>query len=128
MNPSHYAYLLHLLQSQGWPPLTALLPGTGTYVGTTAQNDTDYIRTHMLLPVLDVEKHDVILLLHSYSGMSGSAAAKGLGKEERAAQGKSTAVLGQIFISAMIPKGGDGEPIISLFGGQMPPHIVVDVC
>ena len=127
-SPSHYAYLIHLLQSQGWPTQSALLPSTGTYgKESTAENDVIFIRTHMLLPVLDVEKHNVILLLHSYSGMPGSAAALGLGKAERASKGKSTAVLGQIYISAMIPKGGDGQPIISLFGNQMPPHIVVDV-
>ena len=126
-SPAHYAHLLHLLQSAGWPTLSCLLPSTGTYGDTTAQTDTDFIRSHMLLPVLDVEQHNIILLLHSYSGMPGSAAALGLGKAERTAQGKSTAVLGQIFISAMIPKGGDGKPITSLFGGQMPPHIVVDV-
>ena len=127
-SPSHYAYLIHLLQSQGWPTQSALLPSTGTYgKDSTAENDAEFIRTHMLLPVLDFEKHNVILLLHSYSGMPGSAAALGLGKAERASKGKSTAVLGQIFVSAMIPKGGDGQPIISLFGNQMPPHIVVDV-
>jgi hypothetical protein len=127
-SPSHYAHLIHLLQSQGWPTVSALLPSTGTYgTDVTAQSDADFVRNHMLLPVLDIEKHNIILLMHSYSGMPGSAAALGLGKAERATQGKSTAILGQIFISAMIPKGGDGEPIISLFGKQMPPHIVVDV-
>ncbi|KAI1205284.1 uncharacterized protein F4807DRAFT_286820 [Annulohypoxylon truncatum] len=28
-SPSHYGYLLHLLQSKGYPTLSALLPSTG---------------------------------------------------------------------------------------------------
>jgi len=79
--------LLHLLQSHGYPTLSALLPSTGTGENVTAQDDADYIRKRMLLPVLDTEKHDVIMAMHSYSGMPGSAAAAGLGKAERSAQG-----------------------------------------
>ena len=126
-SPSHYAYLLHLLHHKGYGTLTALLPSTGSNALITAQDDTDYIRSRMLLPVLDVEKHDVIMITHSYSGMPGTAAARDLGKTKRAQQGKTTSVLGQIFISALIPKGGDGKDITAMFGGQMPPHIVVDV-
>ncbi|KAL6720998.1 hypothetical protein ACLMJK_000098 [Lecanora helva] len=126
-SPSHYEYLLHLLQSNGYGTLSALLPSTGYNTSRiTAQDDANYIRSRMLLPVLDVEEHDVILITHSYSGMPGSAAAKGLGKSERASQKKKTSVLGQIFLAAMIPKGGDGKDVTAMFGGQMPPHIVVD--
>ena len=127
-SPSHYAYLLHLLQSKGYGTLSALLPSTGSNAPpVTAQDDTDYVRSRMLLPVLDVEEHNVILITHSYSGMPGSAAAKGLGKADRVAQKKKTSILGQIFLSALIPKGGDGKDVTAMFGGQMPPHIVVDV-
>ena len=118
------------MQSKGYGTLSALLPSTGSDSNAppvTAQNDADYVRSRMLLPVLDVEQHDVILITHSYSGMPGSAAARGLGKAERAAQGKTTSVLGQIFLAAFIPRGGDGKDITAMFGGQMPPHIVVDV-
>lgn len=65
-SPSHYAHLIHLLQSHGYPTLSALLPTTGTGANVTAQDDTDYIRSRMILPVLDIEKHDVILVMHSY--------------------------------------------------------------
>ena len=61
------------------------------------------------------------------TGIPGGAAAKGLGKQERTAQGKATSVIGQIYIAALVTPGGDGKSIRDLFGGQMPPHIVVDV-
>ena len=127
-NPSHYAYLQHLLLSQGYGVLSALLPTVGATAPLTAEDDAEYIRSCMLLPVLDLEKHDVVMISHSYSGMPASAAARGLGKADRVAEGKETSVLGQIFIASMLPRGGDGKDVIATFGGQMPPHIQVDVC
>ena len=125
--PSHYAYLEHLLQSQGYGTLSALLPTSGTSAAVTAEDDAEYVRTRMILPVLDLENHDAIIVSHSYGGMPASAAAKGLSKSERAAEGKSTSVLGQIFIATILPRGGDGNDVVATFGGQMPPHIQVDV-
>ncbi|MCJ1319238.1 hypothetical protein MMC15_004573 [Xylographa vitiligo] len=125
-NPSHYAYLQHLLLSQGYGVLSALLPTVGATAPLTAEDDAEYIRSRMLLPVLDLEKHDVVMISHSYSGMPASAAARGLGKADRVAEGKETSVLGQIFIASMLPRGGDGKDVIATFGGQMPPHIQVD--
>ncbi|KAI0890978.1 hypothetical protein F4806DRAFT_484218 [Annulohypoxylon nitens] len=124
-SPSHYGYLLHLLQSKGYPTLSALLPSTGSSENVTAYDDTEYVLKRMLLPVLDVEKHNVILVTHSYSSIPGSAAAMGLSKAERTAQGKTTSVLGQIFISALLVAGGDGKDVVAAFGGHLPPHIGV---
>lgn len=91
----------------------------------TAYDDTEYVLKRMLLPILDVEKHNVILVTHSYSSIPGSAAAMGLSKAERTAQGKTTSVLGQIFISALLVAGGDGKGVVAAFGGHLPPHIGV---
>lgn len=91
----------------------------------TAYDDTEYVLKRMLLPILDVEKHNVILVTHSYSSIPGSAAAMGLSKAERTAQGKTTSVLGQIFISALLVAGGDGKDVVAAFGGHLPPHIGV---
>ena len=126
-NPAHYGYLSHLLFQAGYPVFTALLPSIGATGDVTAEDDANYIRDKMLLPVLDLEERDVVMLLHSYSGVPGSAAAKGLGPAERKAQGKKTAVLGQVYLAALLAKGGDGNSIKSGFGGEFPPHIRADV-
>ena len=125
--PSHYAHLQHLLMTQGYGALSALLPSVGTGENVTAEDDADYIRSRLLLPVLDIEKHYAIIISHSHSGMPASAAARGLGKTDRAAEGKTTSVLGQIFIASIIPRGGDGKDVVATIGGQLPPHLVVDV-
>ncbi|KAL8868162.1 MAG: hypothetical protein Q9174_005170, partial [Haloplaca sp. 1 TL-2023] len=124
--PSHYAYLQHLLLREGYGTLSALLPSVGTGDKVTVEDDTEYIRSRMLLPVLDNENHDVILISYSYGGLPASAAAKGLGKSDRAAEGKTTSVLGQIFIAAILAKGGDGKDLVANFGGQLRPHIQAD--
>jgi hypothetical protein len=126
--PAAYGYLLHLLQSKyGYGAFSALLPSVGATDPVTAADDAEYVRSRMILPVLDIEKHDVILISHSYSSIPASAAASGLGKADRIAQGKTTSVLGQILIAAVVAKGGDGLDLVGNFGGQMPPHIRVDV-
>lgn len=81
----------------------------------------------MILPILEHEEHDVILVMHSYAGVPGSAAALGLGKKERVAQGKKAGVIGQIFYAAMLLKGGDGVDIITASGGSFPPWLRPDV-
>jgi hypothetical protein len=107
--------------------LTALLPSVGAADQVSVQDDADYIRNKMILPVLDYEERNVVLLMHSYSSAPGSAAASGLGREERGAQGKTTAVIGQICLAALLPRGGDGKDIVETFGGNYPPHIRPDV-
>ena len=126
-NPSHYAYLQHLLLSHGYGCLSALLPTVGTSAPVTVEDDTEYIRSRMLLPVLDLEYHDVIVISHSYSGIPASAAARGLSNVDRAKEGKATGVRGQIFVAAILARGGDGKDVVGTFGGQLPPHIRIDV-
>ncbi len=124
--PAHYGYLCHLLMLAGFPVFTGTLPSVGTSGKVTAEIDCKYVRDNMIIPVLDAEERDVILLMHSYSGVPGSGAAKGLSKTERAAQGKKTGVIGQIFLACILLKGGDGSDVLAAGGGHYPPHIRAD--
>ena len=77
----------------------------------------------MILPLLDREKKNVILVMHSYGACPGSAAAKGLGVKERRAEGKETAVIGQICFASILPK--EGENVVDHMGGKLPEAITV---
>ena len=68
-SPSHYAHLLHLLHTSGYATMTDGLASTGQYERISIEDDAEYIRSKMLLPILEVENHNVILVTHSYSGM-----------------------------------------------------------
>ena len=126
-NPTHYGYLAHLLQCAGYPTFSSTLPSLGATAKVTAEDDAQYVREKMLIPVLDHEEHDVIILTHSYSSIPGSAGVEGLSKPERTAAGKKTGVLGQIHLATLLTKGGDGKDIVAAFGGHYPPHIRPDV-
>ncbi|CAD6440487.1 e270e43b-db82-4c61-af9d-ba165a004efc [Sclerotinia trifoliorum] len=99
---------MHLLLTRGHPVYSAILPSTGpgNTKNVTAQVDAEYVRKHMLLPILDTEGHDVVVVMHSYSGIPGSAAAYGPGKKDREAAGKTTSVLGQIYIASLLEPSG----------------------
>lgn len=126
-NPSQYALFAHLLLSAGYPVYTGLLPSVGTTSRVTTTEDTAWVRDHMIIPALDREERDVIIITHSYGSVPGSAAALGLDKASRAKEGKKTGVIGQIHIAGTIHKGGDGKSIVESFGGEYPPHLQVDV-
>lgn len=126
-NPTHYGYLAHLLQSAGYPTSSALLPSVGNSAKITLEDDMTYIRDRLILPYLDLEGRDVILVMHSYSGVPGSAAAFGLGKKNRAAQGKKGSVIGQIFCAAMLQKGDNATDLSTANGGSFPPFLKPDV-
>lgn len=68
----------------------------------TFEDDVSHIRSNVL-KILDDEKRNVILVLHSYSGLPGSAAMQGLAKADRAAAGQDTAVLGVVYIASFVP-------------------------
>lgn len=129
LTPAHYGYLQHLFLQAGYGTLSALLPSTGTLDGAevTIEDDTQYVRNRMVLPILENEQRDVVVMGHSYGGLPGSAAVSGLDRVTREAAGKSTAVIGQIYIAAAILRGGDGNSVMPFFGGAIPPHLKADV-
>lgn len=86
-----------------------------------------YIRDRLLLPILEHKHRDIILIMHSYSGVPGSAAALGLGKAKRVAEGKSNGIIGQIYFTALLHKGGEGVDIFTAGGGAFAPFVRPDV-
>lgn len=68
--------------------------------------DVEHIRSGVL-SILDSENSNVVLVVHSYAGIVGSAASEGLDLESRSAQGKPTAVIGLMYIAAFMPLPGE---------------------
>jgi hypothetical protein len=86
--------------------------------------DANNLRDHVIMPVLDGGK-DLVLVVHSYGGLVGSAASKGLSKSEREAEGKEGGIVGLVWIAAFIPKEGDS--LLHLVGGTHPAWLIADV-
>ncbi|KAF7881326.1 hypothetical protein EAF00_011999 [Botryotinia globosa] len=134
---------MHLLPTRGHPVYSAILPSTGpgNAKNVTAQVDAEYVREHMLLPILDTEGHDVVMVMHSYSLRKQERGKEMVQKKEKVTEdrrrlrirqkrsrvaGKKTSVLGQIYIASFLVKGGDGGNIVDALGGSLPPHITPD--
>lgn len=74
-------------------------------------------------PIVEAGK-DVLLIMHSYAGMPGAAAAINLSKTQRAKEGKAGGVVGLLFIGAFVVP--EGLSCAGLQGGALPPWILLD--
>jgi pimeloyl-ACP methyl ester carboxylesterase len=78
----------------------------------TGEDDSEHIRAEILADLDDNEAgppSDVVVMLHSYAGVPGSSALKGLGRADRAADGKTTAVVGVMYLSSFVLPLGESN-------------------
>ncbi|MCJ1251380.1 hypothetical protein MMC30_008613 [Trapelia coarctata] len=125
-SPCHYDLLTSRLYSAGYPTLSRRLPGVDPPAPDeiTTTTDADFILETLLRPLLDSGK-DMILVMHSYGGIPGTAAAVGLSKAERRDAGLGGGIIGIIFVAAFIAK--EGESPKSIGGGKHPPWTTTDL-
>ena len=126
---SCYDTFLPHLQRAGYSTIAVPLPSLNPTnpKTTTVTSDSRWIRDTYLIPLVEKEGKDVLLLMHSYGGVAGGAAALGLGKSTRASCGKPGGVLGLVHLSANIV--AEGQSLLEGVGGEWPPFIKIDtVC
>jgi hypothetical protein len=106
-SPSHYETLLSLLQNAGYPKTSSHLPSVNSADPKTATTEQDalFVREKILFHLLD-EGKDVLLVLHSYGGLPGAAAAKGLSKTARSSGEKRWGYRVGIDVCACGERGG----------------------
>ncbi|TVY90584.1 hypothetical protein LAWI1_G007608 [Lachnellula willkommii] len=123
--PAHFDALSSLLNAEGYPTASKQLPSvdTATPNTTTTQGDSQFIVDQVLTPLLDDGK-DIILLVHSYGGSPGGAAANGLSKAERTAAGKKGGIIGLIYVAAFIAP--NNISIHTLTGGKFRDWVQID--
>lgn len=109
--PAHLSSLCAQLETAGYATASMKLPSVdpstpaAAAVGTPS-NDALFIREKLLLPLIEEEGKDVVLLMHSYGGSPGNGSAVGLSKEARERDGKKGGVVGLVFVSAYVAKEG----------------------
>ena len=105
----HYAPLATILTSRGFDTYPLTLPSVDRCESVKDfTEDVDLI--HMKVSSLVDEGRDIIVVMHSYGGMPGSQALKGLGKRERAGQGKPGGVIRLVYIAAWVIDEGETMP------------------
>jgi pimeloyl-ACP methyl ester carboxylesterase len=103
--PEIYAKVLNILSGYGYPTLALALPSAGASPPHADFNgDVEGIRE--CLTELVEEGKDVVLVMHSYTGMPGAQAPAGLDKKERQAANLKGGVIRLVFIMAFaMPEG-----------------------
>lgn len=120
--PSGFDKLLPYLKDAGLSTHPGAYPSCNPASPSTAtcQDDITSLRDNVLLPLMEQSK-DVVVLAHSYGGVVGGAAAKGLDKKTRGAQGLPGSVIGLIYVAGNITL--EGESLFEAVGGAYPPFI-----
>ncbi|RAK73203.1 alpha/beta hydrolase [Aspergillus fijiensis CBS 313.89] len=90
----------------------------------SSAQDSAFLRDNVLLPLLDEQGKDVVIIAHSYGGVVAGGAARGLAKGTRRAQGQATGVIGLIYVVGNIAL--EGESLLTAVGGAYPPFITAD--
>lgn len=125
-SPSHFDRMRALFLNANYPYVCLRLPSVGASdpKSCTASTDAAFVREKLLLPLIEDGK-DVVLLMHSYGGLPGAAAAKGLSKAELKADDKKGGIIGLIFMCAFV--GDEGESLLSKSGGKFDWWVVPNV-
>ena len=88
-------------------------------------DDIAFIQQHLLQPLVD-QGREILLVCHSFAGLSGGAAALGYSKKERRGKGQTGGIVGLLFIAAFLAFEG-AEPLGKLPDGTYRPEQSVDV-
>jgi pimeloyl-ACP methyl ester carboxylesterase len=124
-----YEILIPHLHEAGYETLPLTLPSVGADPAQQSLDpDVQHIRNNVI-PLLDQGK-DVVLAMHSYGGVPGSSAMRGLAKNERQAQGQPGGVTALVFICAwMIDEGTTAKDYGGGRGGKLGPSTLsIEVC
>lgn len=118
--------LASILRAAGFPTQPGPYPSCNPSdpAAATSQKDSISLRANVLIPLLDREQTDVVVIAHSYGGVVAGGAVKGLDKSTRAMQGRSTGVVGLIYVAGNITL--EGETLLQAVGGAYPPFIKAD--
>ncbi|ROV88133.1 hypothetical protein VMCG_10423 [Cytospora schulzeri] len=124
--PAGYNKLLPYLKEAGFSTHPGPYPSCNPSDPATATTPKDIasLRENVLLPLVDKEKRDIVIIAHSYGGVVAGGAAKDLDKASRQAQGQTGGIIGLIYVAGNITL--EGEALMDAIGGAYPPFIKLD--
>lgn len=124
--PAGYDKLLPYFEQAGFPTTPGPYPSCNSADpdSATAVKDINSLRENVILPLIDQQGKDVVILAHSYGGVVAGGATKGLDKPARRIQGHTTGVIGLIYVAGNITL--EDESLFEAVGGAYPPFIKLD--
>lgn len=112
------------LATRGFPSVAVGLPAIGAEPPTKGLID-DTVAVHNEIERLSDEEKQVVVVAHSYGGMVGAGAVKGLGYAERQKAGKKGGVIMLVYMAAFVAKSGTS--LLDMLGGKWLPWMKLDV-
>lgn len=104
--PIFYLPLAKALQEKGMPTKIVDLPSVGTD-RILANFDEDVAAVRNVVFDLIKVNFNVVVAMHSYGGLPGSAAMKGLGEKDRANAGTMGSVVRLVYITSFVLREGE---------------------
>ncbi|KAF3006147.1 hypothetical protein E8E14_006653 [Neopestalotiopsis sp. 37M] len=120
--PTAYAEWTARLEKEGYPTLATPYPSfdPSEPKRTDVAGDAAAVRTVLERLVRD-EGRDLVLVMHSYGGMPGSAAARGLGVADIRAEERKGGILGLVYVTAFIVP--EDNSCAGMTGGKLAPWV-----
>lgn len=108
-SPRCWNSLVAALNKQGFSAIAPGLPSSGSNPPTPDwSKDVESIRNTVSGLI---QEHDVVMVMHSFSGMTGGTALEGLDKQASVSKGFKGGVVRLIYISAfLVPEGFQHSP------------------
>lgn len=114
-----------ILRTQGYPVQAMTLLSAGGPPSTTVADDAEYIRKRYLLELVAHGK-EIVLVMHSYSGIPGTESVSGLARKDLAARGKPGGVIALVYVTAFLIPAGQSVESLSPHG-VLDPAMKIDV-
>ncbi|KAI0113069.1 alpha/beta-hydrolase [Daldinia grandis] len=125
--PDGFERLLPYLKDAGYTTHPGRYPSCNPLDPSTAtcQNDIASLRDNILLPLLDKQQKDIVIIAHSYGGVIAGGAAKGLDIRTRITKDQiGGRIIGLIYVAGNIAL--EGESLLEAVGWKYPPFIKAD--
>ncbi|KAL2847109.1 hypothetical protein BJX68DRAFT_268409 [Aspergillus pseudodeflectus] len=125
-NPDNYVPLRDALARLGYASVCQAAPSTCLPHGDTdLQADIAFVRDEVLGPLVNGGK-DVIVVLHSFAGVYGGGALKGLSKTEYAQKGKTGGITAVVYVAGpCVPSGMSTLQLLGI-GEDLVPWVTLD--
>ncbi|KAJ5692540.1 alpha/beta-hydrolase [Penicillium macrosclerotiorum] len=120
---SSFEPVADILRLHGYPAETMTLLSAGGPVSTTVADDAENIREKHLKNLVAQGK-EVVVVMHSYSGIPGTESIKGLARKDLAAQGKKGGVIALVYATAFLVE--KGTTVQTIIGDNMEHAMIED--
>lgn len=123
-SPDSFQLARDALQARGWETEAVAFPTVGAEPPTKGVPD-DAAAVRKVLEALAEQGKQIVLVVHSYGGVVGAQAVRGLGYKQRQKEGKVGGIITYLYLSAFVVPVG--QSLLKMLGGNWLPWMRVEV-